>query len=267
MVSFFTSSPTLPLQVPKRQTGETTSLIPARKFPEIQDDFLDALPQQDLENKLEQVISKMLSLQAKVVFYNQRFQAQDPKCVEVWGHSYRQCFEDNEIFLRKLIQSVQELEKGVDGRKNLIGQRLTDMRFLRAFTQEEWVGNTSLVSWGSTVPSWQTRYGVTYRMSQIEKRIQTQPIEPSKTRESLKLETSGSTSTEIPSLVVGTKGKDSDPEESQVFAQLQDVIGRLAGLKEYALVYQHAFDNHRIRRFFESAIFFFNKSKGWCKKK
>lgn len=243
MVSLFTSSPSvaLPQPVLVRHTKENVFPTLVRKFPGIQDDFVDIDLQKDLEGRLERVIAKMLSIQAKVAFYNQRFQVQDPKSVEVWGHSYRKNFEKNEKLFRQLIQSVQGLEEEGETRKKLIGQRLSDMQFLRAFAQEEWVGNRSVLGWGSTLPKWQTRYGVNYRMTQIEKRVLSLPYETSKTGGSPGVDLSSSTSTEASSREEGTKEKELDAEESQVLAQVQDLIVRLTGLKEYALVYQHAF--------------------------
>lgn len=243
MVSLFTSSPNvaLPQPVLVQQTKEKVFPTLVRKFPGIQDDFVDIDPQKDLKGRLERVIAKMLSMQARVAFYNQRFQVHDPKSVEVWGHSYRKNFEKNEKLFRQLIQSVQGLEEEVETRKKLIGQRRSDMQFLRAFAQEEWVGNRSVLGWGSTLPKWQTRYGVNYRMTQIEKRVLSLPYETPKTGGSPGVDLSSSTSTEASSREEGTKEKESDAEESQVLAQVQDLIVRLAGLKEYALVYQHAF--------------------------
>lgn len=237
--SLFTSSPLSALQQPvlARQTREKISLIPTRKFPGSQDDFVDIDPQKDLEGRLERVIAKMLCMQARVAFYNQRFQAQNPKSVKVWGYSYQKNFDKDEASFRKLIQSVQGLEEEGETRKKLIGQRLSDMQFLRVFTEQEWVGNSAVVGWVSTLPARQARYGVDYRMSQIEKSFFSL-VEPSKTGGSPGSDVASSTSTEASSRLEGIKEKESDLA-SQVFAQLEDLIGRLAGLKEYALVYQH----------------------------
>ena len=239
MSSVFTTSPigtSLELSASTRQTGVSSGEIAVRKFPNIQENFLDAPAQKDLETRLEEFIAKTGALQSKVIFYNQRFQKQDPKLVKNWEGEYLEHLEKDEETFKEYTYSVQGLTKDMDQRTHLLQQRIQDMQFLQTLFHQEWEGNTSSFSLGfSLIPTWQTRYGVSYRMSQVKSYVEARKKETTLQKE---ISRSGETPILSPATLVSGKDKESgELNYERVFAKLQDLIMRAVVLKEYIFVY------------------------------
>lgn len=244
MSSVFTTSPigtSLELSASTRQTGVSSGEIAVRKFPNIQENFLDAPAQKDLETRLEEFIAKTGALQSKVIFYNQRFQKQDPKLVKNWEGEYLEHLEKDEETFKEYTYSVQGLTKDMDQRTHLLQQRIQDMQFLQTLFHQEWEGNTSSFSLGfSLIPTWQTRYGVSYRMSQVKSYVEARKKETTLQKE---ISRSGETPILSPATLVSGKDKESgELNYERVFAKLQDLIMRAVVLKEYIFVYIKTLD-------------------------
>ena len=244
MSSVFTTSPigtSLELSASTRQTGVSSGEIAVRKFPNIQENFLDAPAQKDLETRLEEFIAKTGALQSKVIFYNQRFQKQDPKLVKNWEGEYLEHLEKDEETFKEYTYSVQGLTKDMDQRTHLLQQRIQDMQFLQTLFHQEWEGTTSSFSLGfSLIPTWQTRYGVSYRMSQVKSYVEARKKETTLQKE---ISRSGETPILSPATLVSGKDKESgELNYERVFAKLQDLIMRAVVLKEYIFVYIKTLD-------------------------